>query len=261
VNKPDRPSAAIQAVDRACQRSAAVVHVEMNEGLNILATNACIAPWIGLFGTVVGMVNSFLGCGGEKSACLAATTAALSRSIWPTALGLLSGLISLWFYRYLSGRMESIDTEMASASLDLANQLTRYRGHFESAAIASPIELPTFGVAPEADSARRPSWLVPLFEKYVADVGQDLRSWLRSVVLSLAALVIAWCARAAEYFFYESIPFDSAARTASVFVLIMFGISCFYAVFYRRSAGALVLGSILCLCLNLIELTFRVHLF
>jgi hypothetical protein len=237
------------------------MHAEMNQGLNILATNACIAPWIGLFGTSLGMVNSFLGCGGEKSACLAATAAALSRSIWPTALGLLSGLISLWFYRYLSGRMESIDTEMASASLDLANQLTRYRGHFERAAIDSLIELPTFGVAPEADSARRPSWFVPLFEKYVADVGQDLRSWLRSVVLSFAALVLIWCTRVAEYFFYESTPFHSAALTASVYVLIMFGISCFYAVFYRRSGGALVLGSVLCLLVSLIELAFSIHLF
>jgi hypothetical protein len=233
----------------------------MNQGLNILATNASIAPFVGLFGTLLGIVNSFVGCGGEKWTCLAALVDGLSRSIWPTALGLLVGLISLWSYRYLTGQLESIDREMSNASLGLVNQLTRYPGHFETTAIDSPIELPAFGVAPEADSARRPSWLVPLFEKYVADVGQDLRSWLRSVVLSLAALVIAWCARAAEYFFYESIPFDSAARTASVFVLIMFGISCFHAVFYRRSSGALVLGSILCLGLNLIELAFRNHLF
>ena len=232
----------------------------MNQGLSILASNACIAPWIGLLGTVWGIVNSFRGCGGEASACLAATTTALSRSIWPTSLGLLTGLISLWFYRYLARELESIDCEMASASLGLVNQLTGYRGHFETATIDRPIELPSFGVRSRAESGL-PAWWEQLFDKYVADVGQDLRSWLRSSVLAFAVFVLIWCTRVAEYFFYESTPFQSAAASANFYVPITFGISCFYAIFYRRSGGALVLGSVLCLCLNLIELAFRIHLF
>ena len=250
----------IEAVDRVCRRSAAVVHADMNQGLSILASNACIAPWIGLLGTVWGIVDSFRGCGGEASACLAATTAALSRSIWPTALGLLVGLISLWFYRHLSGQLESIDREMSNASLGLLNQLTRYRGHFETSTIDRPIELPSFGVRFRADSGLQ-AWWEQFFDKYVAEVGQDLNSWLRSSVLAFAVLVVIWCTRVAEYFFYESTPFHSAAASANFYSLIMFGISCFYAVFYRRSGGALVLGTVLCLCVNLIELAFRIHLF
>jgi hypothetical protein len=232
----------------------------MNRGLGLLASNACIAPWIGLLGTVWGIVNSFLGCGGEKSACLAATAAALSRAIWPAALGLLSGLISLWFYRYLTVQLESIDREMSNASLGLQNQLTRYRGRFETSTIDRPTELPSFGVRSRADSGLQ-AWWERLFDKYVADVGQDLRSWLRSGVLAFAIFVLIWCTRVAEYFFYESAPFRSAAASANFYVLITFGISCFYAIFYRRSGGALVLGSVLCLCINLIELAFRIHLF
>jgi hypothetical protein len=260
VSKLDRPSSAIQAVDRACQRSAAVVHVEMNRGLNSLATNACIAPWIGLLGTLWGIVNSFRGCGGEASACLAATTTALSRSIWPTALGLLSGLISFWFYRYFSGRLESIDREMSNASLGLLNQLILYREHFKTSTIDRPIGLPSFGVRARKDS-RLQAWWERLFDKYVADAGQDLRSWLRSGALAFTVFTVIWCTRVAVYFFYESTPFHSAAASANIYLLITFGISCFYAVFYRRSGGALVLGSVLCLCLNLIELGFRIHLF
>jgi hypothetical protein len=260
VSKPDWPPAAIQAVDRACQRSAAVVHVEMNQGLNILASNACIAPWIGLFGTLVGMVNSFPGCSGEMSGCATATAGALSISIWPTALGLFIGLISLWFYRYLSGELESIDSEMSNASLGLLNELTRYRGHFQTSAIDRLIELPSFGASSRADSALQ-AWWEQFFDKYVADVGQDLRSWLRSSVLAFAAFVFIWCTRVAEYFFYESTSFHSAATSADFYVLITFGISCFYGIAHRRSGGALVLGSVLCLCLNLIELAFRMRLF
>jgi len=254
-------SAIIQAVDRACNRSAAVVHADMNQGLNILASNACIAPWIGLLGTVWGIVDSFRGCGGEKWTCQAATVDAVSRSIWPTALGLLVGLISLWFYRHLSGQLESMDREMSNASRGLVNQLTRYRGQFEVTAIDHPISLPAFGVGPIAGSGRVQTRWGQIFEKYVADVGQDTRSWLRSILLSLAALILAWCVRSTEYFFYDSVPFASAVATAGVTVLITFAISCFYAVFYRRSGGALVLGSVLCLCVNLIELAFRIHPF
>jgi len=232
----------------------------MNQGLNILASNACIAPWIGLLGTLWGIANSFRGCGGEASACLAATTTALSRSIWPTALGLLSGLISFWFYRHLSGQLESIDNEMSNASLGLVNELTRYRGHFKTSTIDRPIELPSFGARSPADSGLQ-AWWKKLFDKYVADVGQDVRSWLRSSVLALAVFVLIWCTRVAEYFFSEPTPFHSAAASANFYVLIMFGISCFYGIAHRRSGGALVLGSVLCLCLNLIELAFRIHLF
>ena len=232
----------------------------MNQGLSILASNACIAPLIGLFGTVVGIVNSFPGCSGEMSGCVTATTAALSRSIWPTALGLLVGLISLWFYRHLSGQLESIDREMSNASLGLLNQLTRYRGHFETSTIDHPIELPSFGVRPRVDSVLQ-TWWERLFDKYIADVGQDLRSWLRACVLTFAVFVLIWCTRVAEYFFFESSPFHSAVASANIYLLIMFGISCFYGMAYRRSGGAFVLSSVLCLCVNLIELAFRIHLF
>lgn len=250
----------IEGVDRACERAAAVVHAEMNQGLNILATNASIAPWIGLLGTLWGIVDSFRGCGGEKWACLAATVDGLSRSMWPTAMGLVSGLISLWSYRYLTGQLGSIDLEMSNASLGLVNQLTGYRGHFEIATINRPIELPSFGVGPVAGSTGLQSWAGRLFDKHVAGAGQDLKSWLRSIALAFSALVLMWCARVAVYFFYESTPFHAASGTASVDVLILFGISCAYAVSYRRSAGALLLGSVLCLCLTLIELVFRMHL-
>ena len=249
----------IEAVNRACERSAAVVHAEMNRGLNILASNACIAPWIGLLGTLWGIVNSFRGIGGEASASRAAIVAELSRSIWPTALGLLSGLISLWFYRYLSGQLESIDRDMSNASLGLVNQLTRHRGHFKTSTIDRPIELPTFDVRSRANSGLQ-AWWEQFFDKYFADVGQDLRSWLRSSILAFAAFVLIWCTRVAEYFFYESTPFHSAATSANFYLLITFGISCFYGIAHRRSGGALVLGSVLCLCLNLIELAFRMRL-
>lgn len=109
------------------------------------------------------------------------------------------------------------------------------------------------------DSRLQTRW-EQFFAEYVADVGQDLRSWLRSIILSFAAFTLVWCTRVAEYFFYESTPFHSAATSANFYLLITFGISCFYSIAHRRSGGALVLGSVLCVCLSLIELAFRMRL-
>src|SRR5882724_6714214 len=69
---PLADKAVIDAVMRAAQRSAAGVHIEMKRGINSLATITCVAPLLGFAITVEGIVDSFVGCGGEKWACLAA---------------------------------------------------------------------------------------------------------------------------------------------------------------------------------------------
>lgn len=121
----------IGAIMRASARSAAVIHEEMKRGLNSLAAIASVAPWLGLLATVLGIPNSFVGCGNEKSTCMAAMADRLSGSIWPTALGLLVGLTSLWCYRWLTGSLETFDRDMESASTDLVSQLARYRGQWK----------------------------------------------------------------------------------------------------------------------------------
>lgn len=80
----------------------------MKEGLSSLANIAYIAPWLGLFTTVITIPNSFVGFDGPASLGLALCADGLSRSIWPTALGLLVGLISLSFYRYLDATLEAL---------------------------------------------------------------------------------------------------------------------------------------------------------
>jgi biopolymer transport protein ExbB/TolQ len=115
---------AIEAARRGSARSATLIRRQMRQGLNSLATIASTAAWFGLFGTVLGMVNSFKGCGGERSICMAATVAGVSESLMWTAFGLVVALEALWFYRYLSTQVEAFEIEMKSASLQLANDLS-----------------------------------------------------------------------------------------------------------------------------------------
>ena len=116
-------ASSIQFAKRAAERAAAV-HGEMKQGLTGLATVAAIAPWLGLFGTLGGIFNSFRGVGGNKTSIMAAMASDLSDSLVPTAIGLLVGLSSLLCYRYLASRLEISDREMEGASLELVNQLS-----------------------------------------------------------------------------------------------------------------------------------------
>jgi biopolymer transport protein ExbB/TolQ len=93
----------------------------MKRGLNSLATIASIAPFLGLFGTVLGIVNSFGGCGCSKETYRAAIFEGLSQSFVPTALGLLVAVPALWCYKYLSSDAEAFDSEMENKALELLN--------------------------------------------------------------------------------------------------------------------------------------------
>ena len=95
----------------------------MKRGLNSLATISSVAPFFGVFGTVLGIVNSFTGFDGEKSQIFGALTRRLSESLVPVALSLLIALLALGCYKYLLAKLDTFDLEMKNASLQLLNDL------------------------------------------------------------------------------------------------------------------------------------------
>jgi biopolymer transport protein ExbB/TolQ len=113
----------IEAAKLASERVAAELHRKMGRGRASLAAIACSATFVGLFGTVIGIVTSFRGVNGERTAAMAALTEYISEAIWSTAVGLLVAIVALWSYRYLCSQLEAIDTEMRAATLELANLL------------------------------------------------------------------------------------------------------------------------------------------
>lgn len=220
----------------------------MGQGLDSLATIVSIAPWIGVLGTVYGIVNSFRGFVGEKSSFLPALAKSLSESIWPTAFGLLVGLISLWFYKYLTGKLEAFDGEMENASRELVSLLTHFRGRFATPTVDRPSEGPLFG------------------EKYVAELIQYQKSWFPTTLLTCAALVVAWTVQAAIVFDSTTLPLWLVALNASGRALYMFGLSCFpaylawIALFHRRYGAMVALASALCFCWSVIDLVLYLRL-
>jgi biopolymer transport protein ExbB/TolQ len=108
-------------------RVAALVDRELRHGLAGLATVAATAPFLGMFGTAMGMVGCFTGGTGEKSTIMAALASGLCHAMAPAALGLLVAVPALAGYLSLRRRVEIFDVEMENASLELVNCLCSQR--------------------------------------------------------------------------------------------------------------------------------------
>ena len=95
----------IEASKRALERAEAIVHAEMKRGVSTLATIASSAPFVGLLGTVVGIINAFQGISTEKSTGLGAVAGGISEALVATAVGLFVAIPAVWMYNYFSDRL------------------------------------------------------------------------------------------------------------------------------------------------------------
>jgi biopolymer transport protein ExbB len=109
----------IEASRRALERAQAIVHAELKRGVSTLATIASSSPFVGLLGTVVGIINAFKGIASAKSAGLSAVAGGISEALVTTAVGLLVAIPAVWMYNYFSNRVEAFDVEMGNSSSEL----------------------------------------------------------------------------------------------------------------------------------------------
>jgi biopolymer transport protein ExbB/biopolymer transport protein TolQ len=117
----DRSGEEIEASKRALERAEAIVHAELKRGISSLATIGSTGPFVGLFGTVVGIINAFKGISSEKSTGLGAVAGGISEALVTTAVGLFVAIPAVWMYNYFSGRIEAFDVEMGNSSSELVD--------------------------------------------------------------------------------------------------------------------------------------------
>jgi len=113
------PGEEIEASKRALERAEAIVHAELKRGVSTMATIGSTAPFVGLFGTVVGIINAFKGISQEKSTGLGAVAGGISEALVTTAVGLFVAIPAVWMYNYFTGRIEAFDVEMGNSSSEL----------------------------------------------------------------------------------------------------------------------------------------------
>src|SRR3954447_7004677 len=109
----------IEASKRALDRAEAIVHAELKRGVRRLAPHGSTAPFVGLFGTVVGIINAFKGISTEKSTGLGAVAGGISEALVTTAVGLFVAIPAVWMYNYFTSRIEAFDVEMGNSSSEL----------------------------------------------------------------------------------------------------------------------------------------------
>jgi len=116
-------------IDRAMNVALGRVADEMNKGLVFLATVGSIAPFVGLFGTVWGIMNAFKEIANQQSTNLAVVAPGIAEALLATALGLLAAIPAVVFYNKLSGDADRLTAEQEvfadEFSMILSRQLDR----------------------------------------------------------------------------------------------------------------------------------------
>jgi len=111
----------LPALDRALLRAAGVEVNKLESRVSFLATTASITPYIGLFGTVWGIMAAFQGIGQTGSTNLAVVAPGIADALIATAAGLFAAIPAVYFYNHLASRVKLLASEMDDFSLEFLN--------------------------------------------------------------------------------------------------------------------------------------------
>lgn len=125
-DKPDLlKNDGLDNISRALNRATMSEIGNLESAVGLLATVASATPFIGLFGTVWGIMSSFQGIGATGSANLAVVAPGISEALITTAAGLAAAIPAVMFYNYFVGRIKTLGTEMDVFSQDFLNIVQR----------------------------------------------------------------------------------------------------------------------------------------
>jgi biopolymer transport protein ExbB/biopolymer transport protein TolQ len=111
----------VESSQRALERSEAIVHAKLKRGLGGLATIGSTAPFIGLFGTVLGILRSFQSIATQKTSGIGAVAGGISEALVTTAFGLFVAIPAVMAFNFFTGKVEAFDVEMDNSSSELVD--------------------------------------------------------------------------------------------------------------------------------------------
>jgi biopolymer transport protein ExbB/biopolymer transport protein TolQ len=123
LDDPRAGAAAITTAERAIEREQILLANELKAGMGVLATVGSTAPFVGLLGTTVGIVNAFEAIG-RQGAGLESVATGIAEALITTAIGLLAAIPAVWLYNYFSTRLDTMFSELAAAGRELVDWLT-----------------------------------------------------------------------------------------------------------------------------------------
>jgi biopolymer transport protein ExbB/biopolymer transport protein TolQ len=124
----DISGAVLDASVRELRRATAIKVAEFRRGLSGLATIGSTAPFVGLFGTVFGIIDAFEGMGENASAGIWSVAAGIELALWTTAVGLAVGIPVVWMIKYFTKQVDNFVVEMDDASAEVISFFLKQSG-------------------------------------------------------------------------------------------------------------------------------------
>ena len=126
--RPEITAPKLESLNRALIKASNGEVTRLERMMNILATTGSVTPFIGLFGTVWGIMDAFIELGVQKTAGLEAVSPGIAEALIATALGLFAAIPAVVFYNHYLQRIKSVITEMEDFSLEFLNIAERLYG-------------------------------------------------------------------------------------------------------------------------------------
>jgi biopolymer transport protein ExbB/TolQ len=118
----------VEAGKRAIEREALMVTADFKRGIGGLATIATTAPFIGLFGTVIGIIHSFEGISKGGGGNLASVSGGIAEALWTTAAGLFVAIPAVWMFNFFMNKIERFQVEMSNSASELLDYFVKKQG-------------------------------------------------------------------------------------------------------------------------------------
>jgi biopolymer transport protein ExbB/TolQ len=117
------PGASLELVTSALRDSMSETLIHLRQGLGFLATIGSTAPFIGLFGTVVGIINAFRSIAATGSGGMSVVSGGIAEALVSTALGIFVAIPAVVAFNHFTGKIENFHVQMNRASSQLVNRL------------------------------------------------------------------------------------------------------------------------------------------
>ena len=115
----------INSAERAVERNMLLEITNLKRGLAVLATVGATAPFVGLLGTTMGIVNAFTGMASSGSGGLSAISAGIAEALITTAFGLMVAIPAVWAFNYFSTKIDNLTAEMTYTSKEMIDYLIK----------------------------------------------------------------------------------------------------------------------------------------
>ena len=109
----------IAAVERALEKVSISEGADLRKGMNILATTGSTAPFVGLVGTIFGIINAFQMMGEAGGGDLGAISSGIAEALITTAIGITVAILGVWLFNYFNGKIDEITNDISNSVLEL----------------------------------------------------------------------------------------------------------------------------------------------